>query len=120
MADSLDGDIYQQSVLDPEVFVRYNDPLLQSCIWRAASPSELDYSSDEILSGQFVDILFRLLEHHNNEKGEASIDLLIGISIEKIKVSRKSIRRINKKVRELASTNGHLAPLSTKFEILSE
>jgi hypothetical protein len=120
IADSLDGDIYQQSVLDPEVFVRYNDPLLQSCLWRAANSSELDYSSDEILSGQFVDILFRLLEHHNNEKGEASIDLLIGMAIEKIKVSRKSIKRVNKKLRELTDSNKHLAPLLNKLEILSQ
>src|SRR5690606_27009862 len=36
---------YESVVLDPENFLRFNDNLLQSCILRAAHPSELDYSS---------------------------------------------------------------------------
>lgn len=92
--DSLFSDIYQHSVLSPENFVRFNDPLLQSCLWRAALNSEVDYSFDEYFSDQFVEILKRLLYHHNDEKGEASIDLLFGVAVEKIRLTNKACKKL--------------------------
>ncbi|TBW35037.1 hypothetical protein E0E54_13040 [Azotobacter chroococcum] len=110
-SDSLSGDIYQQAVLDPEVFVRYNDPLLQSCLWRAANNSELDYSSDEVLSGQFADILLRLLDHHDNDKGEASIDILVGMAVEKIKLNKESMLRVIEKLQTMSESACYVKPL---------
>lgn len=93
-AESLLGDIYQQAVLSPEVFVRFNDPLLQSCFWRAAYTSETDYASDQSLSSQFTEILIRLLRNRMNNSGEAAIDLLLGVAMGRIKLSKVSLRKI--------------------------
>jgi len=94
LEDQLLCNIQQQSVLSPENFVRFNDPLIQSCLWRAALDTEVDYSSDESLSKQFTDILIRLLKHYDNTKGEASIDLLLGISLRKIRLSNRCYKNL--------------------------
>jgi hypothetical protein len=94
LEDQLLCNIQQQSVLSPENFVRFNDPLIQSCLWRAALDTEVDYSSDEVISKQFTDILIRLLKHYDNTKGEAAIDLLLGISIRKIRISNRCYKKL--------------------------
>ncbi|MCG7554702.1 hypothetical protein [Pseudoalteromonas sp. Of11M-6] len=79
----------QLSVLAPENFVRFNDPLIQSCLWRCALDSEVDYSSDETLSKQFTDIVLRLIKHYKNVKGEAALDIVFGVALGKIRLSKK-------------------------------
>lgn len=41
----LNTDAFQQVVLAPENFARYNDGIIQAALLRAAHPSELDYST---------------------------------------------------------------------------
>ncbi|CAI8844795.1 hypothetical protein [Pseudomonas soli] len=116
--DSLKGDIYQQAVLSPDVFIRFNDPLLQSCLWRTATLSELDYSSNELLSDHFADILSKLLEHFDNEKGEAALDLLLGVAMAKIKLCETSIIKITSKITSINIASGLIEPLLTEIEKL--
>ncbi|UIP32231.1 hypothetical protein [Stutzerimonas kunmingensis] len=113
--DSLKGDIYQQAVLSPDVFIRFNDPLLQSCLWRTATFSELDYSSNEQLSDHFADILSKLLEHFDNEKGEAALDLLLGVAMAKIKLCETSISKITNKIKSMNLDPGLIGPLLSKL-----
>lgn len=92
--DSLASRPHQQALLSPENFVRFNDPLLQSCLWRAAKGCEMDYSSDETISNQFVDVMERLSRTCDGEKGEAFVDLLIGLAVKKICISKSSLSRL--------------------------
>ena len=92
--NSLSFSISQQSLLAPDNFVRFNDPLIQSCLWRAAKDSEVDYSNNNEVGAQFSEILLRLLKHRDNEKGSASLDLLFGIAMGKIKIPKESINKI--------------------------
>lgn len=89
--DSLDSGVHQLSVLSPENFIRYNDPLLQSCIWRSAKSSELDYTYDKEVSIRFISILERLLNNISNVNGEAFADILLGIAMKKIKVTNNEL-----------------------------
>lgn len=102
--ESLFKHVYQHSVLAPENFSRFNDGLLQSCLWRAADYSEVDYSETQELSNDFVDILVRLSEELLDGKFNALGDLLIGIAIKKIKIHSDSLvtllSLLNKKLKE--------------------
>ncbi|TQV87567.1 hypothetical protein [Aliikangiella coralliicola] len=90
----LGSNIYQHSVIAPENFVRFNDSLLQSCIWRAAYPSELDYRRSEVLSNDFQRILSKIMVSCNSERGEVCLDLLIAIALRWIKLSKKALNKL--------------------------
>jgi hypothetical protein len=88
-SDSLFNYVYQHSILAPDNFVRFNDPLLQSCIWRAADSRELDYRSSLEISKSFMDILTRLVKESQQGGENAAIDLLIGIGLGRIQIANE-------------------------------
>ncbi|WP_432472345.1 hypothetical protein [Amphritea sp. HPY] len=92
--DSLYSYVYQHSVISPDNFTRFNDSLLQSCLWRAASSRELDYRSSVDLSEGFTTILNRLISDNASGTCNAALDLLIGIATNRIKVSRDHLRLV--------------------------
>jgi hypothetical protein len=92
----LSSNIYKHSVIDPENFVRFNDPLLQSCIWRCAKPSELDFRRSDVLSTDVQRIMSKIFLSCESPRGQVSLDLLMAISIRWIKVSPNSLEKIVK------------------------
>lgn len=92
--ETLFNHVYQHSVLDPFNFSRFNDPLLQSCLWRSAYDSELDYRTPTDISRKFSDILERLAKSRADGEFNATLDLLIGIAIGKIKLSDEYLFKI--------------------------
>jgi len=105
--NSLEASPHQQTLLSPENFVRFNDPLIQSCLWRAAKGSELDYSSDEKLADDFVSIMERLSRAINMERGEGFADLLLGVVIGKIVLSDKALDKLKALLTELLEANNN-------------
>lgn len=89
--DSLASNIYQHSVLDPENFVRFNDSILQSCLWRCATPSELDYRRSDEISNDFQRVLSKIFSGSGSERGDVSLDLLMGIALRWIKLADKAL-----------------------------
>lgn len=90
----LSGNVYEHCVLDPENFVRFNDTLLQSCIWRSALPSEMDYRRSDSLSNDFYRILRKILIADGTERGSISLDLLMALAIRWIKLSSDSMQKV--------------------------
>jgi hypothetical protein len=105
--NSLEASPNQQALLSPDNFVRFNDPLLQSCLWRAAKGSELDYSSDEKLADDFVSIMERLSRAIHMERGEGFADLLLGVVIGKIVLSDKALDKLKALLTELLEANNN-------------
>lgn len=103
--DSLESTPHQQAILSPDNFVRYNDPLLQSCLWRAAKGSELDYSYDETLSDEFVAIMERLSRATKEERGEAFPDLLLAVILGRVVLCRTALERLRTIINELDPSN---------------
>ena len=85
--DSLRTQIYRPVVLDPNNFVRFNDPLIQSCIWRASLDGELDYRRSPEFSAAMSQILLRMLHDSENGSQSAFVDLLIGIAVGKVRLT---------------------------------
>lgn len=103
--DSLESTPHQQAILSPDNFVRYNDPLLQSCLWRAAKGSELDYSYDETLSDEFVAIMERLSRATTEERGEAFPDLLLAVILGRVVLCNTALERLRNIINGLDQSN---------------
>jgi hypothetical protein len=103
--ETLFSHVYQHSVLDPLNFTRFNDPLLQSCLWRSAYDRELDFRTPIDMSRKFVDILERLAKSRAAGEFNATLDLLVGIAIGKIKISEQYLSEIIDKISKLLPNN---------------
>ena len=94
LPDSLNGHTYQAKILSPENFWRFNDALIQSCLWRAALHSELDYRGSSLTSQTFSDLVLKYIDESKDGKSNIVCDYLIAIAIGKIKISNNCIKKI--------------------------
>jgi len=90
----LSANIYQHCVIDPENFVRFNDSILQSCLWRCAMPGELDYRRSDVLSGDMQRILKKIFMSCQSTRGVTSLDLLMGLATRWIKISNEAMNKV--------------------------
>ena len=68
-----DDNPFVRSVLDPSMFARFNDGILQASLLRATQRSELDYSASNDLSRQFTAVCKTILSNHHHDMGEAAL-----------------------------------------------
>lgn len=92
--NSLKSFVYQHAVLDPENFSRFNDPLLQACLWRASNPNELDYSKSEDMSECMFSIMSKSMAEYKDRTSPIFLDYLIAIAIRKISLSNNQKARL--------------------------
>ncbi len=111
-SDSLYAQVYQHSVLDPDNFSRFNDPLLQSCLWRSAYGRELDYRSQDKLSRRFGDNVTRLARCRADGEHNATLDILIGIATQRIQLSESCLAEL------VSQCRGILSELTAYLEVL--
>lgn len=113
--DSLFNYVYQHSVLSPDNFTRFNDSLLQSCLWRAANSRELDYRSSPDLSREFITILERLIDDNSTGINNAAIDLLMGIATGRIQLSTDQLKPMLYKALSIYTDKNENAVLLVKY-----
>ncbi|WP_420600635.1 hypothetical protein [Neptuniibacter sp.] len=101
--DSLFSYVYHHSVIDPYNFERFNDSLLQSSLWRGGKARELDYSTSDDMSAKFCSIVEDLFVANKAYKENASVDLLMGIAVGRIKVTQGSLRNLVDLIKKLSS-----------------
>lgn len=65
--------------LHPAVFDRYNDPVIQAAILRAAEPGELNYQTSADASRAVADLLWFVLASIGTEAGDASYEFLLAL-----------------------------------------
>lgn len=97
----LASDSFQQVVLSPENFARYNDGVIQAALLRAAHPSELDYSSSEENSRRMADMLSGIFKLNERQQGEAALEFAFALKSERLKLADKDMTRLQGEVREL-------------------
>ena len=97
----LASDTFQQVVLDPENFARYNDGVIQAALLRAAHPSELDYSSHEEVGRRMTDILSGIFRLHARQQGEAALEFALAIKNGWLKLSDSDMSRLKQEVNKL-------------------
>ncbi|WP_162941197.1 hypothetical protein [Achromobacter sp. B7] len=82
----LSSDAFQQVVLDPQNFNRYNDGIIQAAILRQAYPSELDYSSMPTESRYMVLLLKKMFTSRTKQQGEAISEFAFALGTERLKL----------------------------------
>jgi hypothetical protein len=65
--------------LHPAVFDRFNDPVIQAAILRAAEPGELHYTTDRDASRAVADLLWFVLSNVGSEAGDAAYEFLLAL-----------------------------------------
>jgi hypothetical protein len=93
----------QQVLLSPEVFSRFDDGVIQSAFLHAALPTELDYRADEAQSLAMSDIIYRLAAGYGHERGEAAMEFVMALAIEKIRLHRKEDNQLRLRLIEVLS-----------------
>jgi hypothetical protein len=78
---------FQQTILDPENFGRFNDGAIQAALLRAALPSELDYSGHPAVSEDAARLIRRVLESSGGTRGEAAAEFLIAIGCQRLRLT---------------------------------
>ncbi|HAT3999159.1 TPA: hypothetical protein I9Y90_000654 [Elizabethkingia anophelis] len=105
--NKIDG-LYQtnfvKNLLDPFIFNRFNDGIIQASILRASKPEELNYSFSYTNSEDMLMLLMTFTKHRNEYQGEAILEFLYALSIGKLRLYKdhyapliKDLKKINNK-----------------------
>ena len=93
-----DGNPFVRSVLDPSMFARYSDGILQASLLRATQRSELDYSASDGLSHQFASTCTSVIVNHANPVGDAALEFLYAIATEKVSLRKIDRQRLESQI----------------------
>ncbi|MFG1498405.1 hypothetical protein ABMA57_17360 [Saccharospirillum sp. HFRX-1] len=83
--------------LDPLIFDRFNEGVIQASFLRAARPSELNYSSDNYASEIILSLLLRMIEHPEQKESEALPEFLLALCLNKLQIEKKLLRELTNK-----------------------
>lgn len=109
--DRLNTDAFQQVVLAPENFARYNDGIIQAAMLRAAHPSELDYSREAACSSYMFDFLLKIFQQSSKRQGEAAAEFALALHSGRLKLRNEDSARLREKVAEVLGDHTPLARL---------
>ncbi|RKE34762.1 hypothetical protein B0G76_0786 [Paraburkholderia sp. BL23I1N1] len=115
--DRLATDAFQQVILNPENFTRYNDGAIQAALLRCARPSELDYSREAGASQFMLDLLANIFEQHNRRQGEAACEFAFALYTRKLRLQQQHLDELKIRIRsKLEGTTHKLHLLRMLFE----
>jgi len=80
------GEGYIIRQLDPLMFDRFNEGVIQACILRAAKPRELDYSSDDNQSRIVGSLIERMLVTPDTNESEGLPEFLMALCTKKLQI----------------------------------
>ncbi|ANC46001.1 hypothetical protein [Pandoraea pnomenusa] len=96
--DRLATDAFQQVILNPENFTRYNDGVIQAALLRCARPSELDYSREASASQFMLDLLANIFEQHNRRQGEAACEFAFALYTRKLRLQLEHLDELKARI----------------------
>ncbi|MCY3859242.1 MAG: hypothetical protein OXG25_10095 [Gammaproteobacteria bacterium] len=94
-----DDNPFVRTVLDPSMFTRYNDGILQASLLRATQRSELDYSASDDLSRQFSTECESILLDHANGAGDAALEFIFALNTRKISLRPADDDKLNDRIK---------------------
>lgn len=86
--DGLFQTSFVRNLLDPYIFNRFNDGIIQASILRAAKNEELNYSFSYDNSEIMLMILKTLIKHKDEYQGEAILEFLYSLSTGKMRLHK--------------------------------
>ncbi|UEP44563.1 hypothetical protein [Burkholderia sp. B21-005] len=116
-SDRLATDAFQQVILNPENFTRYNDGAIQAALLRCARPSELDYSREASASQFMLDLLANIFEQHNRRQGEAACEFAFALYTRKLRLQQQHLDELKARIQpKLEGSTHKLRLLRILFE----
>lgn len=94
LATTLGKSLFQQALLDPENFTRYNDGIIQAAMLRAAYSSELDYRSHPGASNDMARLVTKWLQLASHPIGDAAPEFLLAMATGKLRLSPNHERAV--------------------------
>ena len=98
--ESLTQSTFVRNLISPSNFNRFNDGIIQASLLRAARAVELNYNLDKSLSLEMKDILTTIIKYDNQEQGEAILEFLYALAINKLRLRKEHYEEIIAKLNE--------------------
>ncbi|OUE38973.1 hypothetical protein BZY94_32225 [Burkholderia territorii] len=106
---SLISGLFQQTLIAPANFTRFNDPAIQATLLRAAYKSELNFSSSPDLSSDMQRLIMRLIDLHDAPAGEALPEFLLALAMGRLTLAREHMEALLIEAAKLPSWLRYLA-----------
>ena len=84
-----DSNPFVGSVIDPQMFSRFSDGILQGALLRCLQKEELDFSKSTVLSRQARELFVSAIRNAKNVVGEAALEFMAAFAIGKISFSKE-------------------------------
>ena len=84
--EAISSNWFQQTLIAPENFARFNDAAIQASLLRAARPEELNFAAHEDRSKELVRILRRVLEASDRARGGAAIEVMLALATRRLRL----------------------------------
>ncbi|WP_147306177.1 hypothetical protein [Cupriavidus plantarum] len=98
---SLVSELFQQTLIAPANFTRFNDPAIQAALLRAAYKSELNYSSSPDLSSDMHRLILRLMQLYDAPAGEALPEFMLGLAMKRVVLVKEHMEEVLEEARKL-------------------
>ncbi|MFM0100879.1 hypothetical protein PQQ87_35155 [Paraburkholderia nemoris] len=98
---SLISGLFQQTLIAPANFTRFNDPAIQAALLRAAYKSELNFSSSPDMSSDMQRLILRLMELHDAPAGEALPEFILALAMGRVALAKEHMGALLQEARKL-------------------
>lgn len=99
---------FQQTLIAPRNFGRFNDGVVQASILRAAQPNELNFGTELDESKNMARIIIRIIESADKDRGEAASEFLMALCTGQLKLARKHLKKVANKESQFPILNSML------------
>lgn len=106
---SLVSGLFQQTLIAPANFTRFNDPAIQAALLRAAYQSELNFASSLDMSSDMQRLILRLIRLYDAPAGEALSEFLLALAINRLTLHREHMPEVRQQALLLPGWLGILA-----------
>lgn len=105
---SLISGLFQQTLVAPANFTRFNDTAIQAALLRAAYKSELNFSSSPDMSSDMQRLILKLMQLHDAPAGEALPEFLLALAMGRLTLQKEHLQEMVQRVRTLPGWLGVL------------
>ncbi|MGW8394499.1 hypothetical protein [Pseudoduganella sp. HUAS MS19] len=109
---SLRTGLFQHALICPESFTRFNDPVIQAALLRAAYDPELNYAVCQEMSRDMARLLKKWVRYYEEPAGAAIGEFLFAIAIGKLKLRERDLREVLHSAKDCKGWIGQLAGLA--------
>jgi hypothetical protein len=106
---SLISGLFQQTLISPANFTRFNDPAIQAALLRCAYPSEMNYAASAQASQDMSQLIKKLIRLHDAPSGAALGEFLLALAIGRLTLERSHLTDVLNATKDLGGWLGVLA-----------